>query len=235
MNKCAHQKPNMTSLVPYHFILYKASILISFDAAGERKGSYPKGKSHSRLLLMLAPTGLPALLSTGLPALVRSNTDMHLGNNWNMLSCTLFFHQRVTLSWVSYTNICISFNVIICHFSLYFHLWENIWTVYFPGSAEATGSCAVYLHAAHSESPVYKPGECDKTAAWAALYSSTKQALNRKGISRKQEETYINATPKKNLPKATQTTQLIFLEKVSHYHFLLYSTALKKETTWYSS
>lgn len=71
----------MTSLVPYHFILYKASILISFDAAGERKGSYPKGKSHSRLLLMLAPTGLPALLSTGLLAWVRSNTDMHLGNN----------------------------------------------------------------------------------------------------------------------------------------------------------
>lgn len=55
----------MTSLVPYHFILYKAPILIYFDAAAEREGSYPQGRSHPRPLLMLAFTGLPALLSTG--------------------------------------------------------------------------------------------------------------------------------------------------------------------------
>lgn len=30
----------------------------------------------------------------------------------------------------------------------------------FPGSVEATGSYAVYLSAAHSDSPVYKLGEC---------------------------------------------------------------------------
>lgn len=52
----------MTLLVPYHFILYKAPVLISFHAAAEREGNYPQGRSLPRLLLMLAPTGLPALL-----------------------------------------------------------------------------------------------------------------------------------------------------------------------------
>lgn len=49
-------------------------------------------------------------------------------------------------------------------------------------------------------------GECNIRAPQTAIYNSTKQALNR--ISRKQGGTYANFTPKKNLPKATQTTQL---------------------------
>lgn len=53
----------MTSLVPYHF--YKGPILISFEAAAEREASYSQGRNHPRPLLMLALTGLPALLSTG--------------------------------------------------------------------------------------------------------------------------------------------------------------------------
>lgn len=52
----------MTSLVPYHF--YKGPVLIFFEAAAEREGSYPQGRSP-RPLLMLAPIGWPALLSTG--------------------------------------------------------------------------------------------------------------------------------------------------------------------------
>lgn len=48
-------------------------------------------------------------------------------------------------------------------------------------------------------------GECDKTAPWTAICNRAKQALNSKRISRKQKETCVNFTPKKNLLKATQT------------------------------
>lgn len=99
--------------------------------------------------------------------------DLHWNNNWNRLPSTLLSHQRTTLSWVSYINICISFNVIIIlgHISTSDNTFEPFTSQRWQKPAlfnrwSPVGSCSVYVCcwtmpqvAAHSDTAAYKPRE----------------------------------------------------------------------------
>lgn len=131
----------------------------------------------------------------------------------------LFFHQRTTLSWASDINTCTSFNAIIIlgHISTSDKTFEPFTSQHQQKSASFSRwppvwLCSVYLCCwlmtrltltllcTNPETL----GSCNNTGAWTIVYSSPKETLNWKRTSKKQNETYVNFTPKKKLPEPTQ-------------------------------